>query len=98
MNDTSKKKRFSITVGANKMSADKFSINTELSIQKVRLYKFNRTKKFKTIRDNILQLISKDVGPKEPNVDVTEQKYHIKVTMLFLNICKSVLNQVYKPW
>ena len=84
MKDTSKKKKFSITVGANKMSADKFSINTKLSIEKVRLYKFNTTKAFKAITDNILLLISKEVGPKEPNASVTEQKYQIKVT-IFVN-------------
>ena len=83
MKDTSKKKKFSITVGANKMSADKFSINTKLSIDKVR-YKFNTTKAFKAITDNILLLISKEVGPKEPNASVTEQKYQIKVT-IFVN-------------
>ena len=84
MNDSSKKKKFSITVGANKMSADKFSINTKLSIEELRLYKFNKTKAFKTIKDNVLQLISKDVNPKEPNANVTERKYQIKVTVILL--------------
>ena len=66
------------------MSADKFSINTKLSIEKLRLYKFNRTKPFKTITDNILQLIPKHVQPKEPTANVTEQRYQIKVTILLL--------------
>ena len=83
MKDTSKKRKFSITVGANKMSAHKFSINTKLSIE-VRLYKFNTTKAFEAIKDNILLLISKEVRPKEPNANVTEQKYQIKVT-IFVN-------------
>ena len=66
------------------MSAEKFSINTTLSIEKLRLYKFNRTKPFKTILDNILQLIPKPVKPKEPTANVTEQRYQIKVTILLL--------------
>ena len=64
------------------MSAEKFSINTKLSIEKLRLYKFNRTKPFKTITDNILQLIPKPVRPKEPTTNATEQRYQIKVTIL----------------
>ena len=84
MDDTSKKKKFLITVGANKLSADKFSINTKLSIEELRLYNFNKTESFKMITDNILQLISKNVTPKEPNANVTEQKYQIKVTILLL--------------
>ena len=66
------------------MSADKFSINTKLSVEKVRLYKFNKTKAFKTITDNILQLIPKNVKPKEPTANVTERRYQMKVTILLL--------------